>query len=94
MSNIFKRFFQLQLFDDKFLLSEKFYLLQAEENGQDTTAPHRKWLGFLTFLEILFFVVLLTIFTIKLHVTQLEKLPKRQEKLSIDVGFRILCLEE
>ena len=38
-----------------------------------------------------FFVVLLTIFTIKLHVTQLEKLPEKKEKFGLDGAFRILC---
>ena len=52
-------------------------------------------LCFLTFLEILcFFVVLLTIFTNKLHVTQMEKLPKRLEKLGLDGAFHILCFGE
>ena len=30
---MFERFFQLQLFDVRYLFSEKIYLLQGEENG-------------------------------------------------------------
>ena len=38
------------------------------------------------------FCCIIVIFTITLHVRQLEKLPERQETLGFDHTFRILCL--
>lgn len=39
-----------------------------------------------------FFAVLMTTFTIRLHVTQLEKWHERKEEFGLDGSFHILCL--